>query len=265
MIGEIRPVVERNIFAPSDGIVDSIAVEYGDRIAANQPVAKLISPEYRLKIKQLQGQLEAVRKKLETDQILRMQAINKGEDDLQIGNLSANIEQGKLEIESLNQQIEFYLGLIEQLQIVSPISGQVTTREVKQSLLNRPVSRGNRLISVAETDGPWQIVFQISDQDLGHLKQVTKNERWQVDYKFKSDNVEVHSCEIDRLDRSNTLDADGSSYVKAFAPIDIKDFSEMRVGQSVYGKIKCGKRSLFFIWTRDVQDFLKSNFLWNWQ
>jgi hypothetical protein len=263
--GEIRPLVERNIFAPADGIVDSIAIEYGDRVVRNQPIAKLFSPDYQLKLKQLQGQLEVVRKKLETDQVLRMQAINKGEDEIQIGNLTANIEQGKLEIESLNQQIEFYLGLTEKLTIVSPISGQVTTRDVQQSLLNRPVSRGNRLISVAETDGPWQIVFHISDLDLGYLMQTTNQVRWQVDYKFKSDNVEVHTCEIDRLDGGNTIQDDGRSYVKAFASFDASLLDEPRVGQSVYGKIKCGRRSLFFIWTRDVQDFLKTNFLWSWQ
>jgi hypothetical protein len=121
------------------------------------------------------------------------------------------------------------------------------------------------LLTIADSKGAWQVVFRVPDREFGYLQDAIKSGevvQWRVNYRLKSDLETTLVSSIDRVDEHNSFDAEGNSYIRAFAPVDKPEINEFRVGQSVVGRIYCGKKSLFFIWTRDVRDFLRTNFFW---
>ena len=262
--GQLRPVTERHVFAPSDGFIESTAVEYGDEVKQSHVVAKMVSPEYQLKLKQFQAQLDAARKKLEANTILRSGAMQRSEDEIAIGQLTAEIEQNRLEMKSVNENISLYLELMQQLEIPAPIDGQIISRDVSKTLLNRPVSAGNRLLTIADMKSDWHLVLDVPDREMGYLNASTSDEEktWPVEYRLASELDKTYTGQIIRFDANNTLDETGQPFVKAYCPIDKIEFQQLRVGQTVKGRVLCGRRTLFFIWTRDIRDFLRTNFFW---
>jgi multidrug efflux pump subunit AcrA (membrane-fusion protein) len=258
-------MVERHLFAPADGVVEQVLVDYGDPVEADQQVVLMNSPDYELQIKTLQGELSAARKKLEANQLLRSQANREGRDAVTVGRLTAEIEQNRLEIESINQNIKLYLNLLDQLDLKSPIKGRVISRDVELSLLNRPVRRGDRLMTIADTSADWQVVFEVRDRDFGYLQDARESgtlDDLVVHYRLSSDPGRTIESVVQRIDDNNTIDADGNALVRLYVPFDAEDAERLRVGTSVVGKIDCGRKSLFFIWTRDVRDFIRANFFW---
>lgn len=263
--GELRPIIERHIFAPADAIVRSVDVEYGQPVRAGQVVAQLVSKEYQLKINELQNELSAANKKLETDKLLRSQATKQGRDSVYVGQLSAEIEQDLLRIQSVNENIQWFLDNRSELTLQSPIEGQVITRDPRLKLLNRPVVSGNRLLTVADTEAQWQIVFEVPDREFGYFLQAKQDkdvDQWHVEYRLKSDLESVFSGLVSSTDQNNSFDESGNSFVRVFVPVEKSQFNQLRVGQSVDGKIDCGRKTLFYIWTRDIRDFLRTHFFW---
>lgn len=263
--GELRPVDERHVFAPADAIVRSVDVQYGQQVETGQVIAQLDSKEYQLKINELQNELSAANKQLEANKLLRSQAAKEGKDSVYLGQLSAEIEQNLLQIESINQNTKWFMANNAELQLKSPIDGQVITRDPRLKLLRRPVVSGNRLLTIADTNAQWQIVFEVPDRDFGYLLQAKRDgdvQGWAIEYRLKSDLESSFISEISDTDQNNSFDDEGNSFVRVFVPVDKDVVRQLRVGQSVDGKINCGRKSLFFIWTRDIRDFLRSNFFW---
>lgn len=264
--GQLRPTLERQVFAPADSIVDQVLVEYGQSVKQGESVLQLSSNEYESKVSELQNELSAVQKELEANELLQSAAGNEGRDSLFVGQVTAKIEQNRLQIEAVQKNIQWYLQRQQELEITAPIDGVVITRDLKLNLMKRTIGVGSRLLTIADTDSQWEIQFEVPDREFGYLLDAKRHERieaWDVKYRFESDLSEELGARIGRCDEHNSMDENGQSFVKAYVPFEKSEADHNhRVGQSVVGKVNCGKRSLFFIWTRDVRDFLRSNFFW---
>lgn len=263
--GELRPIIERHIFAPTDATVDSIKIVYGQQVKQNERMLSLRSKDYEFKLSELQNELSSFQKQLEAVRLLRTEAAKESRDAVQLAQLTAQLEQNRLQIDSVNRKIEWLLEQNKDLEIKSPIAGQVISRDLKTKLLKRPVTGGDLLLTVAETDSDWHAVFDIPDRELGYLLNAERDgrvEQWSIRYRTKSNIDSTYQAVIDSHDEHNTVDKNGNAFVRAYVPIDRLEMGKLRVGQSVTGKIDCGRRSLFFIWTRDLRDFLRTNFFW---
>lgn len=262
--GELRPVIERHLFAPTDAFVETVQVKYGDIVKESQPVLGLRSDEYDLKIAELQNELSGIRKQLEANRLLRSQARQEKRESGYTSQLTAAIEKNNLQIANINQQLDWYLNKQQELEIQSPYHGMVITRDLRTKLLQRPVSRGSQLLTISRTDGDWQVILEIDDRDLGYLNQANEAqniEELKIQFRLESNLENTFAGTITSTDEHNTISKD-RSFVRAFVPVDKDALGELRVGQAVLGKVHCGKKSLFFIWTRDVRDFIRTNYFW---
>ena len=239
-------------------------VKYGDIVKESQPVLGLRSDEYDLKIAELQNELSGIRKQLEANRLLRSQARQEKRESGYTSQLTAAIEKNNLQIANINQQLDWYLNKQQELEIQSPYHGMVITRDLRTKLLQRPVSRGSQLLTISRTDGDWQVILEIDDRDLGYLNQANEAqniEELKIQFRLESNLENTFAGTITSTDEHNTISKD-RSFVRAFVPVDKDALGELRVGQTVLGKVHCGKKSLFFIWTRDVRDFIRTNYFW---
>ena len=67
----------------------------------------------------------------------------------------------------------------------SPIAGQILTWDVEQLLASRPVQRGQMLLSVGDSSGPWELELRVDDDRIGHVLEVRHNKAEPVDVSFR--------------------------------------------------------------------------------
>ncbi len=263
--GELRPRTERHIFAPADATVDELLVQTGDQVQVGQTVALLTSKDLDFKLNESQNELSTTNKRWQATKLLRTQAVQGTKDEVYLSQLSAELEQLELEMEALNRKVDWINEQRNELKIAAPIAGQIVTQDVEMRLLKRPVRVGSSLLTIADTKSDWHLIFKIPDREYGYLLQARRDgdvKDWKVQYRFKSEMETIREATIDSVENYTTFSGDGEAMVRAFASLKHDDSMELRVGQNVNATINCGRKSLFFIWTRDVRDFAKRNFLW---
>ena len=72
----------------------------------------------------------------------------------------------------------------DELRVKSPLSGQVVSWEVNQTLLARPVQRGQALLTIVDPHGPWILELHVPDRDIGHVLTARQSIRPELDVSF---------------------------------------------------------------------------------
>src|SRR5437763_7679626 len=58
---------------------------------------------------------------------------------------------------------------LEALTVRRPLAGEVVAWNVQQQLAARPLRRGDALLTVADTAGPWQLELKVPSRRAGRL------------------------------------------------------------------------------------------------
>ena len=76
----------------------------------------------------------------------------------------------KEETKSLQEQLQLLNLKHEKLTVKSPIDGEITTWQVRETLIYRPVTKGQILLNVVEPQGDWVLDLQMpEDRPAGQL------------------------------------------------------------------------------------------------
>ena len=164
--------------------------------------------------------------------------------------------------------MDFFEDKKGQLEIVSPITGQVTTANLRQRLTARPIDRGDLMMTLSDTGGQWEIELKIPDNRIEFIKTAQAeaaqddskasddDQLLEVIFRLASDSEKTYAGQLSRIDyRSDQRSAEEESYVLAYVTVDEKELGEsLRLGTRVYGKIVCGKRNNFFLLTYEAKN-----------
>ena len=238
-------------------------------------LARLRNTELNVRIEENIGQLNATREQLfSIDYKLtdtRSRQLSAGE--------RAQAEGNRLELEkkvlSLLAQYELYQKQERDLEIRSPVTGQVVTWDVRNLLIERPVERGQGLMRIADTEGPWQLEILMPDDQIGHIEKARQEKKkddpngdLDVEFILATDPdtthvgkvKEIHLSADVRGDEGNTvlIKVEISDEVKAQLP------HPLRPGATVNAKIDCGYRSIGYVLFRPVIAFIQSKILFRW-
>ncbi len=168
--GELQPDEQQHVFAPLDGQVASIAVQHGDRVAANAVLVEMRSPELELESQRVQGEFDTTQKRLSAIESSLLEINAAKELDENRFNLLATEQQELQQVQASQQeQLALLRRQRDQLVVHAPMAGTITTWDLEQLLLNRPVQRGQQLLNVANLDGPWIAELKVPDDRIGHV------------------------------------------------------------------------------------------------
>lgn len=262
--GALHPRVERDVFAPSDGIVSLIHVDHGQKVKAGQVLAELRRPELELELRRVSGELQTASKRLRSVQAARVDstvADNEGSQRYQ--RLTAEEEELKEQLKGLQAQSVVLRQQEEALLVRSPIDGQVLSWNVEQMLQQRPVRRGQSLLTVADVDGPWVVELHVPDQRAGHVLQAQQQLRPDLDVSliFAADPQARYYGRIEK--RSLTTDTQSSDQpsVTVVVDVDRSQIEQLRAGATATGKIYCGRRSLGYVWLHELWEVIQARVL----
>lgn len=259
--GELQPVAMRDLFAPDDAVAAELLAPTGTRVAANQVVLVLRKPSLELELKRVWGELQTARKRLaavESEQLL-----NRREDEAQrkrYTELTAQQEELRALVASLQSQHEILKRQEAELQVRSPIAGELLTWDAEQLLAARPVTRGQSLLTVADLSGPWRLELRVPERRIRHLAEARArgDGRLVVSFALATHPDRVLRAELDRLGQRTEVSEHDGAVVLATASLDADEIPQRVPGATVVARIHCGTRSLGYVWLHDLIDAVRT-------
>jgi multidrug efflux pump subunit AcrA (membrane-fusion protein) len=264
--GQLRPVVQREVFAPRDGIVRTLNVRHGQQVSAGGELLVLADPSLDLDLEQVLGDLRTARQRLISIQAARTTAPASGRPADQALNRQGQLAGEEKELEERLAGLEKQLKILEHerdaLTVLSPIDGVVLTWETADRLESRPVRRGQRLLTVAQPDGDWLVELFVPDRRIGHvLKARDATKELKLDYLIATDPAVTYHETVDSIALSTEPHDGTDASVKVTARISKADLGDLRPGSTVVGKIQCGRRPIGYVWFHDLFESFRTHVL----
>src|SRR5262245_55698539 len=242
---EMQPLERRVISVPFDGTIATVGegIEPGRPVQAGQVLATLDTHELAL------GALEAEAQVLQYDK--------QADEALKKGNL-ADETQARAQADQFHARLGLYRFRIERSKIVSPITGQIVSGDLKDRL-GSSVKLGDKLFEVAD-NGEVVVIARVSDSDIAYIKEgqtgeIAPKSRPSLSVAFTVDRVVPLS---QPNDGKNIFEVRGR-----LDPAALKspDTAWLRPGVEGQAKFNTVRRSLLWIGTRRVVDTLR---VWLW-
>jgi multidrug efflux pump subunit AcrA (membrane-fusion protein) len=272
--GSAQPQQQRQVFANVDGIVKSIFVSDGQPIKAGEPILQLENAELDNQAEALSGEILTTVQRLASIQAVRLSSDN---DSSQSGRLVLEERQLQSELANLRAQQRLIEKQQGELLITSPIDGTIVAWQLDRRLSDRPVARGNLLVSVVNHAGPWMLRLTVPDQDAGPvLEAFEQQESLPVRFAVATVPNASFAATLDSVATATRLDESGQYVIDVTANVAEPDQEvgvqtddsllpfareDVRVGADVTAKVGCGQRTILRSWFSDVFDFVDRNVL----
>ncbi len=260
--GRFLPVRQRGVFAPRDGHVVEVFVKDDQPVREGDALLRLHDPELEAALVEETFTLETERKLLEALRAQAGQAVNLGtpEDVIQI---DARIRESELRIEASRGRLKRLEEQRESVMVRAPCKGVVGAIRVDQRLRNRPVRRGEMLLEIFRTDGPWYLELDVEEHRIGHIyraQQRLGTPYLPVEYRLAMTTEETYEAHVSesatRADASPTV---GGVVLLKATPQRMPELPP-RIAAELDAKICCGDRTLFYVLFGDLIEFLQKQF-----
>ena len=231
--------MQRVIAAPIEGFLVSASVRAGDTVRKGDLMASLDDSDLQLELSKLNGQLQKLRREYR-------EALS-SHDMVKVRVISAQIDQALAELELTQQQLQ-------KLTLVAPFDGVVIEGDLSQ-LLGSPVERGDMLFKLAPTEG-YRIILKVDERLISFVQAGQKGLlalSSLPDRKFKL-TVQKITAVAKAENKKNIFRVEAS--------LD-KAPELLRPGMEGIGKINAGRRSLLWIGTHELVDWLRL-WVWSW-
>ena len=267
--GKLRPAVRKNVFAREGGLVTDIPnnIHHGAMVEETQTLLQLTSLALEGEIEKLVGEQNSTFAQIE----FLHDALTSGRGKLEtveLNRMEGQLMSLRKEFDGYNKRIEILKRKRENLRVVSPLTGQITTWDVRRELSRRTVEPGQLLMTVADTTGEWELELFMRDDRMGHIQQranelAQREEDIAVSYILATNPEEAKPGTVKEIKMSaEPREPYGNAVLirVQIEPNDIKQ-SELRDGAEVTAKLDCGYRATGYVWFREVIAFIHKKIL----
>ncbi|MCP4005541.1 MAG: HlyD family efflux transporter periplasmic adaptor subunit [bacterium] len=231
--------VRRAIVAGTEGYIGEANARAGDIVQAGQVLGRL--DERDLALERLKWAAQTEQLKTEQREALALH------DRAKVNILSAKVAAAEAQMSLLDSKLE-------RTRLVAPFDGVVVRGDLSQAL-GSPVSKGDVLFEVAPLDG-YRIMLQIDERDVRRVSAGNKGQLMLSALPGRSLPLTVEQV------TPVAVAEDGRNYFRAEARLDVP-VDSLRPGMQGVAKIDVGSRSLLWIFTHRLIDWLRLS-IWSW-
>ncbi|NNL84764.1 MAG: HlyD family efflux transporter periplasmic adaptor subunit, partial [Myxococcales bacterium] len=236
---ELEGIVQRAIVSPMPAFVAESRRRAGDLVKRGEVLGLLEDAELLLERRKWAAKREQRQKEL--------RAAMASEDRPRVRILRAQIDQADAELELVAEQLR-------KTRLLAPFDGVVTQGDLSQSL-GSPVERGEVLFEVAPLDD-YRVVVEVADRDIalveiGQLGELT----------LQSLPGEQRGFRVRRITPISSAE-EGRNFFRVEATL-FEATAELRPGMDGIAKIEVGRRSLFWLMTHSVIEWIQLRW-WAW-
>lgn len=261
--GKLMPVTQREVFAPWDGQVTELLVQGGEQVEAGQPLIVLRNDELSAELVKTETELQEKKKLLHALKAQYDEAEKQGKTDEKLRAHGKALET-QVEIDGLRLQLNDLKDRRERLTVRAPIAGSVTTFQVQQLLLDRPVKRGDVLLQVMDKNGEWQLELEIAEHRVGRILKArqTLPPDLDIEYRLLTSPESSYLAKLRSLATRTITTTDHTSVLEARASLDATKLPTLTIGADVRARIGCGQSYLGDVLFGDVIEFIQKYLWW---
>ena len=281
--GSIQTTDRSNTYAPVAGIVNEVMVEHGQKVHRGDVLVRLQSKELD------KTRTEAVKERdaaIAQEGALRNQlarstnTAGRREEEPQA---RGQLREAEIKRDGAKETIRILDEQIESMTVRAPLDGMVTTWDVRKTLLGRPVEIGTELVSIAATEGEWDLEVDVPDDDMGPILDAQKRLKAEIAAGTKKPGSTLDAYFVLATDpdhryagyvkrvASKVETVEGKHGAKVTVGFDskvradfLKNNREFRPGAEVRARVNCGKARLAYVLLRDVIHFFHETILFRW-
>ncbi|MBC7730038.1 MAG: efflux RND transporter periplasmic adaptor subunit [Microbacteriaceae bacterium] len=226
--------------APFDGFVAEALVRAGETVRKGQPLARLDDRDLRLERSKWSAEREQLQRRY---QVAQSQA-----DRATMGVLAAQVNQAEAQLALAEERLT-------RTTLVAPFDGVVVSGDLSQQI-GSPLQTGQTLFEVAPLQG-FRVMMQVADRDIAGL---AVGQRGELVLSGLPDRK--LTLGVKRITPVSTQQ-EGQNVFAVEAVIDGPAVAALRPGMQGIAKVVVGERSLLWIWTHGLVDWLRLT-LWSW-
>ena len=270
--GTLEPVVRSDIYANADGEVAEFGtdaegkpIDQGSWVKKGQVLLRLVN----LKLDQQKADIDdqIVTERAHYEDLEHERTVNgltmKPEDR---EGLMGQLKESEEKLHSLEHQAKVFQSQIDDLEIHSPIDGQVVTWDFKNRMKDHPVQKGSFLLRVADTKGPWELELNMTDDRMGHIARQenlvrgTKDPNLKVSYQVATAPGTTLTGTVEEISLVANPEKEEGNVVVIRVKINKDEINpaDCVAGAGVSGKVHCGRRSLGYVWFHDLFEFIQT-------
>ena len=260
----LTPVVQRDVFVNVEGEVIEVPVEHGQTVQQGQRVALLRNTELDQQYKQLSGERERALLTLQTLEF-RKRRPESMRNAAEATQLTIDLGQARQKYEHLNEQVALLEEKLSRLEVTSPITGTVVTWDVRENLMQRPVTPGQVLMTVIDPTQEWILEIKMPEKRIQHIQNALEDnagsEALDVTYIMASDPGRQLQGTVTEIQRLAQPDSEGGQIVKLKVAINQEELQQLRAGATATAKVHCGIAPLGYTWFHELFEFVQSRIL----
>lgn len=256
--GTLQPLELRHVYAPANGEIVELRAEHQDRVRKGDALVVIHSRDSELKKEELLTQRGITQEKLRSIEAARLNDRKSSSVELSSTiDLSASERELAQMLASQDQQLAILNELIDSLTLTSPIDGSVISWNPSESLERRPVQQGQKLMSVAQRDGPGLVELRVLDEEIRFLQQAQQTSQLSVSFVIASDPGRMHSGVVRQIGTIAESQSGERASVRVAVVVAADEMENATPGATVNAKIHCGRAAIGYVWTRRLLDFLR--------
>lgn len=263
--GHLKPKIRKNVWAEVDGEVQKVLVKHDQLVKRDEIVLVQRSRELEKDIVAAEGELNRNRAKLAA--VEGSMFDNKDMTETERAEKLKEVREVRESIKSYLEQLRLLNEKKEKLQIRSPIDGRVVTWNVEERLLDRPVSKGENLLEIADPTQDWELEVTMPEKRMGHIAKAAKQSTGPLAVTFflaTNPSKEFHGS-VAEIERSAEVRGEDGNTVLVRVDFNQKELRaavpDPKIGAGGTAKVHCGKRALGYVWFHDLVDFVRAKIL----
>lgn len=262
--GFAEPSIQQNVFARNDGIVQQVFVHDGQRVTAGETLLRLENADLETNAETLSGEIQTTTRRLAS---IGSMLLDPATDAKQSSRMAIEQQQLLSELTNIQNQLKLVREQLSELDIQAPIDGIAAGWQLKRKLADRPVTRGDHLLTIVRDQGPWQLRLEIPDKDAAEILHALQNQdALEVKFAAASHPRSTFIAALDSIATAARRNQNGTNVLDAMATIEsgntpFGSSDDARTGVEATAKITCGRRSVLSSWFGDVADFINRNIL----
>tara|TARA_R110002111_G_scaffold262875_1_gene342499 strand:- start:42284 stop:44314 length:2031 start_codon:yes stop_codon:yes gene_type:complete len=264
--GRLMPTIQREVFTNWEGEVVAIHVESGQKVRKGDLLVEIRNEDLKAQALETENKLNELRLMQLTLNAQLQSGNNSKRPSEDIIRLRGQLNETKTQIFGIEKHLEILKDRLEKLNVKAPIDGVVTTFQIEQLLINRPVQRGELLLEIMDNTGPWQLELDVEEKRMGHILRATGKKGdlgLPIEFILATSNEVTYAGEVTEISTRANSSEESGSIVETYATFDKTKLPEdsLRIGAEVSAKIDCGERSLFYVLFGDVVETCR-RFFW---
>ncbi len=264
--GKLQPAERREIFVPLDGVVARVPVDHGQLVESGAALVELTSTELDLQLAALIGRQTTNQERLSAIQRALLESSSGAArmTPLEQDRLGGELLLLRQEALNIQRELELVREKQSRLTIRAPQRGQVVTWKVRDLLMQRPVSRGQGLLTLASPDGPWELELYLPERRLMHVQSLARSASEglpDVTFTLSTHPGRTFAGRVVEIEQAAEVRGEEGNTVLVRVTVDKDELPPLHDQTTVTAKIHCGRTSLGYAWFCDLIEAVRTKVL----